>query len=72
VASDYRLRIVYEPTGEYVEWIPGSRIESDVVEELALRVSLANVGLMTTRAQVVAVVRSVMQDVLHDLKKQVR
>jgi hypothetical protein len=70
--SQFALRIVHVPSGEYVEWAPGMLIESNLVEELANRVSVKKVGLLKTRAQVVEKVREAILELLYDLKKQVR
>lgn len=70
--SQFKLRVVYEPTGEYVEWAPGLLIESNIVEELVNRISLKNVGVLKTRKQVAEKVREAILELLLDLKKQVR
>lgn len=69
--SDYAMRIVYLPTGEYVQWAPGQEIEAMVVDELCDRVAVKGVGVGRTSEHVLADVRAAMTELILDLKKRI-
>jgi hypothetical protein len=71
MASDFLLRVVHRPSGDYVEWAPGQYIESHLVDELCNRVRAKGVGLGRTTNHVVEDVRAAITELLFELKKQV-
>jgi hypothetical protein len=72
MASQFAMRIIYVPTGEYVDWAPGSPIESLVIDAALHRVRAKGVGVMRTEAHVLADVEQALTETLFDLKKQVK
>lgn len=71
MASQFAMRIVHLPSGEYVEWAPGQVQEALIVEELVDRVKAKGVGLFRTEAHVLVDVEAAMTELIFDLKSKV-
>lgn len=73
MASRYRIQIVDMLEGGAVhEWAPGLPAERDFVDEVVARVALRPVGVLATRAQVAAEVRTAVEGLLWDMKTRVK
>ncbi len=70
--SDYQMQIVHRSDGKVVTWAPGGGIETDLIEELARRIKARGVGIFTSEATVLSVVREEFAGLLFDLKRKVR
>jgi len=74
MASQYRLQIVHEPTGQVVvSWPAGVNRpkERDFIEAVCERVREKGVGVGRTEAHVIADVREALQDVIGEAKRRV-
>lgn len=72
MASQYRIQVIDNFTGEPVAtWEPGGKVETDLVEELVLRVRTKGVGVGRTAAHVEEDVRAALQELLYALKLRV-
>lgn len=69
--SDFRIQIVHAKTGRVVEWLPGAKIETDLVRELVYRLRNRGVGVFKTEAAVLKAVEEEFAALLWELKKQV-
>lgn len=71
MTSNFRLQIVHAKDGKVVEWIPGNRIEVDIVKELCYRLRSRGIGAFKTEAVVLKAVEEEFAKMLWDLKSQV-
>lgn len=72
MASDFVMQIRHIPSGEYVEFAPGSRVESPILEDLCSRVRAKGVGIFRTEDHVIADLQTAFRELFFELKKQVR
>jgi hypothetical protein len=72
MASKYLIQVVSKKTGKVVEWAPGLAVERQFEDEICNRVAAKGVGIARTTAHVVADVRAAVEELLHDLKSDVR
>jgi hypothetical protein len=70
--SDYKLQIVTAQNDKVVSWRPGSKIETDIADELCVRLQGVGVGWFTSESKVLDAVRTEMAALIFDLKKKVR
>jgi hypothetical protein len=71
--SQFLIQIVDKTTGEVVVGLePGSRVETDLINEFVIRVKGIGVGMFKTEAAVEAASRQAWADLLMALKLQVR
>ena len=74
MTSNFKLQIVHvrgELVDRVVEWVPGNRIEIDLVKELVYRLRSRGVGVFKTEAAVLKAVEEEFAALLWALKKQV-
>lgn len=71
MTSNFRLQIVHAKDGVVVEWLPGAKIETDLVRELVYRLQNRGVGVFKTQATVLKAVEEEFAALLWELKKQV-
>ena len=71
MASNFVMQIRHIPSGDFVEFAPGLRVESQLLEELCDRVQAKGVGVGRTTEHVIADLRAAWQELFFDLKKQV-
>lgn len=69
--SEYRIQIVAKDNMRVLAWAPGLEMERDLVEEICRRVEAKGVGAFRSSAHVIEDVRSAIQELLLDLKRQV-
>lgn len=71
MTSNFRLQIIHAKDGKVVEWLPGAKIETDLVKELCYRLRNRKVGMFQSEAKVLAAVEEEFAALLWALKKQV-
>ena len=71
MASQYLIQVVHKESGKVVRWAPGLEIEKQFEDELLDRVKAKGVGVGRSTTHVLADVQTALQELLHDLKKQV-
>lgn len=69
--SNFRLQIVHAKEGKVVEWLPGAKIETDLIRELVYRLRTRGVGVFKSEAAVLKAVEEEFAALLWELKKQV-
>lgn len=72
MASKFVIQVVEKATGQVVEWAPGFPVERQFVDDLCNRVEAKKVGFGRTSKQVVAHVRASLEELLHELKSEVK
>ena len=70
--SKFLIQVVEKKTGAVVRWAPGLEIERQFEDEVCNRVAAKGVGFGRSSARVVAAVREALEELLHDLKSDVR
>ncbi len=72
MASKYVIQVASKKTGKVYEWAPGLAAERELEDEICNRVAAKGVGIVRTTAHVIADVRAAIEELLHDLKLDVR
>ena len=70
--SDFRLQIVHADDGRIATWRPGIHIETDLIEDLCIRLQKRGVGWFTSEAKVLTAVREELAGLIFELKAKVR
>lgn len=69
--SDYVLQIVHRPSGTVAAIEPGSRVETDLIDEVLNRAKAYGVGMFASESVVEVRLRQAWAELLHDLKTRV-
>lgn len=73
MASRFKLQIVEKATGDIVLGLePGSKIETDLIEDFMRRLKGYGVGMFKSEAKVEAAATRAWEELLYDLKRLVR
>jgi hypothetical protein len=72
MASQFKIQIVHADSGVVYEWAPGQQVERDFIQQIVDRVAAEGVGVAKTQAQVLAVIKKAITDLLWELKADVR